>query len=132
MFSGQKWKKSVYLSFQCYFPCSDGNHWPLPAVDGITHIGDFLARSLPKFNMIQWASHRQWACQIPVFMFYSQSGNKSLADLWRLCISWANTDNRGASSPIMLRKYIVANHKINIEIRRSTTPGKCVILVQGP
>ena len=32
MFSRQKWKKSVYLSFQCYFPCSDGNHWPLPAV----------------------------------------------------------------------------------------------------
>jgi len=23
-----------------------------------------------------------------------------VADLWRLCISWPNTDNRGASSPI--------------------------------
>ena len=31
---------------------------------------------------------------------HSQSGNKSLTDLWRLCFSRPNMDNRGASSPI--------------------------------
>src|ERR1700677_790766 len=32
MFSAKTYQKTVYLSFQCYFPCLGQNHWSLPAV----------------------------------------------------------------------------------------------------
>ena len=38
MFSGKTYKKTVYLSFSCYFPCLGQNHWSLPAVKRISWI----------------------------------------------------------------------------------------------
>ena len=32
--------------------------------------------------------------------------------LWRLCISWPNTDNRGASSPITQTRFFSASSQI--------------------
>ena len=32
MFSAKTSQKTVYLSFQCYFPCLGQNHWSFPAV----------------------------------------------------------------------------------------------------
>jgi hypothetical protein len=32
MFSAKTYQKTVYLSFQCYFPCLGQNNWSLPAV----------------------------------------------------------------------------------------------------
>ena len=60
------------------------------------------------------------ACKVKVMRVESRSDNRTVrkhgtithshthpnqeikrdADLWRLCFSWPNTDNRGASSPI--------------------------------
>ena len=58
MFSGKTYKKTVYLSFSCYFPCLGQNHWSLPAV-----MSDIFAynirpksrvRNLPKIVSNLW------------------------------------------------------------------------------
>jgi hypothetical protein len=56
MFSDKTCRKTVSLSFQCYFPCLRQNHQPLPAVEASSNI--CRSKQLP-FLYLFSVSHRK-------------------------------------------------------------------------